>query len=243
MNYKLFISKNPHDTAYEVAELIAKEINLKAENCNALNIAVSGGNTPKILFEILADEFGKEISWKAVRFFWVDERCVEPSHSDSNFKMTHDALLSKVEIPNVNIFRMKGEENPEVEAKRYSRILSSELPSKNGFPVFDLVLLGIGDDGHTASIFPNQFQLNNSVKSVDVASHPVSGQKRITLTGNTIRNAEKVIFLITGNNKADIISQIVEGKTEAEKYPASYMGNKNGEAEIYLDEAAAALLK
>lgn len=242
MNYKLHISENAVGVAKSLAEkiyIIAK--NKKSEN-SFLNLAVSGGSTPGLLFEILAAEYKETMPWKSVRIFWVDERCVPPLHQESNYGMTHDALLSKIDIPASNIFRMKGEEEPESEAIRYRNILVNELSSANNFPVFDLILLGMGDDGHTASIFPNQMHLNTLSESVAVATHPLSGQKRITLTGNTIRNAHEVVFMITGENKAKILAEIVKQKPQAKKYPASYMHSVNDVTIFYVDSTAASLL-
>jgi 6-phosphogluconolactonase len=242
MNYKLHISEN----AVGVAKSIAEEIYIKAKNKKSentfLNLAVSGGSTPRLLFEILAAEYNETMPWEAVRIFWVDERCVPPLHPESNYGMTHDALLSKIDIPASNIFRMKGEEEPESEAIRYRNILVNELSSANNFPVFDLILLGMGDDGHTASIFPNQMHLNTFSESVAVATHPVTGQKRITLTGNTIRNAHEVVFMITGENKAKILAEIVKQKPQAKNYPASYMYSINDVTIFYVDSNAASLL-
>lgn len=133
---------------------------------------------------------------------------------------------------------MKGEEIPADEIEEYSEILKNELPERNGFPVFDLILLGMGDDGHTASIFPNNLTLLKSEKSVEVATHPISRQKRITLTGKTINNADKVFFLITGSNKAAILSSIIKKTPESLKYPASYVGNYLNEVEFFIDKSA-----
>jgi 6-phosphogluconolactonase len=242
MNYKLHISEN----ALGVAKSIAEEIYIKAKSKKPensfLNLAVSGGSTPRLLFEILAAEYNETMPWEAVRIFWVDERCVPPLHPESNYGMTHDALLSKIDIPASNIFRMKGEEEPESEAIRYRNILVNELSSANNFPVFDLILLGMGDDGHTASIFPNQMHLNTLSESVAVATHPITGQKRITLTGNTIRNAHEVVFMITGENKAKILAEIVKQKPQAKKYPASYMYSINDVTVFYVDSTAASLI-
>ena len=156
--------------------------------------------------------------------------------------MTYDALLHNSFIPGENIFRMKGEDIPVNEAERYQKLLLNELSARNGFPVFDLILLGMGDDGHTASIFPNDMSLLDAEFSVSVGVHPTSGQKRITLTGNTINNAKQVIFLITGENKAEIIKQIIGKEQMAATYPASHVHNESGETEFFLDNAAASKL-
>ena len=242
MNVNTQIFKNAEETAVAVAEMIKSEAANKASIGKKLNIAVSGGNTPKQLFTLLGDEYEKKIEWEAVRFFWVDERCVEPTDAESNFGMTYDALLQRTFIPGENIFRMKGEDIPENEAERYQKLLWAELPARDGFPVFDLILLGMGDDGHTASIFPNDMTLLDSEFSVGVSAHPQSGQKRITLTGNTICNANKVVYLITGQNKAEILKKIIKDEKGAEIFPAAHIPARNEHVTFYLDEAAASAL-
>lgn len=230
--------------AAAVAELILENAVSKKNANKYYNIAVSGGKTPKYLFSILAEipEFRVEIPWENIRFFWVDERCVEPTNEESNYGMTYDALLQYAFIPAQNVFRMKGEDIPENEAERYRGVLLKELPAKNGMPIFDLVLLGIGEDGHAASIFPDQMRLLDTENSVETAVHPTSGQRRITLTGNTIHEAEKVVFLITGGSKAEIISEIIHQKDGFEAYPASYMYDAKGQAHFFIDEASAVFL-
>ncbi len=239
MNYIQHIFKNSVETARAVAELIKeKAVTFNAES-RKFNIALSGGSTPTQLFQLLADEYEKQIPWSAVRFFWVDERCVKPTDSESNYGVTYNTLLQRGFIPEKNIFRMKGEEIPTEEAKRYSELLKNELPLHDEFPVFDLLLLGIGDDGHTASIFPNNIELLNSEHSVEVSEHPLSGQKRITLTGKTICNAKQIIFMAVGEGKRLILQEIINKEPAAENYPASFIENNLGEVEFYMDESAA----
>jgi 6-phosphogluconolactonase len=226
-------------TAEAVANKILELSIDKKSKSQFFNIAVSGGSTPKQLFELMAsDKFASLMPWEIIRLFWVDERCVEPTDSESNFGMTYDALLHHHYIPVDNIFRMRGEDLPADEIIEYSNVLKKELSERNGFPVFDLILLGMGDDGHTASIFSNSMELLNSDKSVEVGTHPVTGQKRITLTGKTINNADLVVFLITGKNKAEILNSIIKKKPDSLKYPASFVGNYLGEVEFYIDKSA-----
>ncbi|GAB1416400.1 6-phosphogluconolactonase [Paludibacter sp.] len=239
MENTVHVFEDSKSTAEAVAQRIFELAVNKSNKNDFFNMAVSGGSTPKQLFEVLAEEpYASSIPWQTIRLFWVDERCVEPTDSESNFGMTYDSLLHKHYIPVENIFRMKGEEIPADEIEEYSEILKNELPERNGFPVFDLILLGMGDDGHTASIFPNNLTLLKSEKSVEVATHPISRQKRITLTGKTINNADKVFFLITGSNKAAILSSIIKKTPESLKYPASYVGNYLNEVEFFIDKSA-----
>ena len=239
MNYIQHIFKNSEETARAVAELIKEKAIIFNAESRKFNIALSGGSTPTQLFQLLASEYENEIPWAAVRFFWVDERCVKPTDSESNYGVAYDTLFQRGFLLEQNIFRMKGEEIPAEEAKRYSKLLHSELPVSNQFPVFDLMLLGIGDDGHTASIFPYNIELLNAEHSVEVSQHPVSGQKRITLTGKTICNADQIIFMAVGEGKSKILQEIINNEPAAQKYPATFIENKLGEVEFYMDELAA----
>jgi 6-phosphogluconolactonase len=240
MTSNLHIFDTSEETARAVSELILLKAKEKTKHSNPLNIALSGGNTPKMLFDLLVNEYEDKIPWHFIRLFWVDERCVPPTHPESNFGMTYESLLKNVPIPDNNIFRMIGEANPEKEAKRYQELLKIQLPSNKSVPQFDLILLGMGDDGHTASIFPNDLSLLYSDLFVETSNHPVTGQKRVTLTGTTINQAEEVVFLITGSSKYEVLEQIMNHKPGFKNYPASYIHSQNGAAQFYLDKAAAA---
>jgi 6-phosphogluconolactonase len=242
MKHNIFIFENANKTAQAVADLICKKALEHKKHGKYLNIAVSGGNTPRELFAIMGQEFKSSIPWEILRIFWVDERCVDPTDSESNYRMTEDALLYQGFIPSENIFRMKGEDSPALEAKRYQEVLIAELPVSNGFPVFDLILLGIGNDGHTASIFPDNLALFESDLSVAVAIHPESKQKRISLTGKLINNAEQLVFMVAGERKSRIVSNIIGKTAQAKLYPASYIQNSKGSVDFYLDESAASEL-
>ena len=237
-----FIFETPEDTARAVAKIIMTKVREKTKLSLPFNIALSGGSTPKLLFSILANEFTDIIPWHFVRLFWVDERCVPPTNSESNFGMTYESLLVNVPIHEANIFRMQGEENPKNEAIRYQTLLEKELPIVNGFPQFDLILLGMGDDGHTASIFPSNMSLLKSGQAVAVGEHPTTGQKRITLTGQTLLQSKQIIFLITGASKAGVLKQIIQKDVSSQNYPAFYVANNSTVVDFYLDSAAASQL-
>lgn len=238
----LHIYDTPENAARAVADLIQTKARIKNKLSLPINIAISGGSTPKLLFSLLAKEYSDSIPWHFVRLFWVDERCVPPTHPESNFGMTYESLLKLVPIHDANIFRMQGENNPETEAERYQKLLEKELLLKNGVPQFDLILLGMGDDGHTASIFPNDMSLLHSEMFVAIGVHPISGQKRITLTGPTINQAEQVVFMITGEAKKDVLRQIIRREATSEKFPAAHVHSANGKIEFFLDKNAAAEL-
>lgn len=201
-----------------------------------VNIALSGGSTPALLFRLWADEFSAATPWTRIRLFWVDERCVPPTHAESNYGMTERELLSRVPIPAANVLRIHGEAEPAAEALRYSRQALDLLPQAGGFPVFHLVLLGVGDDGHTSSIFPGQEALLTAAEPYAVARHPQSGQRRIALTGQPIVRSPRVAFLVTGSSKAAVIEAL---QASADSGPAAYLAHAaQGEVDIYGDEAA-----
>jgi len=162
-----------------------------------VTVALSGGSTPKLLFDLLAQE-PESIDWSKVHLFWGDERCVPPNDDDSNFKMTKEHLLDHIQIPESNIHRILGENDAQEEANRYGDEVSAHCEMVDGLPSIDLMILGMGDDGHTASIFPHEMELLTSESVCAVATHPTSGQKRVTLTGSVINNAAVVAFLVTG---------------------------------------------
>jgi 6-phosphogluconolactonase len=232
------ISDSPEAAALAVAERMYAAAKEKTKRSLPFNVAISGGNTPKLLFNLLATRYDDSFPWHFVRLFWVDERCVPPVHPESNFGMTYETLLKHVPIPDQNIFRMIGESDPQKEAKRYGDLLLNQLPVKKSLPLFDFILLGMGDDGHTASIFPNQLELLDASEPVAVATHPVSGQKRITLTGQVINAAGQVAFLITGSSKATVLNQILRREPGFEKYPTSYIHSANGSACFFIDKEA-----
>lgn len=208
-----------------------------------ISIALSGGNTPKTLFEYWATEHRNDIDWHKINFFWGDERCVPPDDAQSNYHMTKEYLFDHLPISDGQIFRIEGENAPETEAKRYSEILGKKLGKENGIPSFDIVMLGMGDDGHTASIFPNQMDLWNNPEICVVGIHPQSGQKRVSLSGTTINAAKRVAFLVTGKNKAEKVREIIEEPKKARLiYPAARVSPQAGKLLWFLDDAAASLL-
>lgn len=223
----------------EVAAEFAKHLSAFIGERDICHIALSGGSTPKIVFDELAKKYADAIDWNTVHLYWGDERCVPPSDNESNYKMTVDHLLSKIEIPEENIHRVRGEDEPKAEAIRYASLLEKKLPLVNEIPQFDLVILGMGDDGHTASIFPHEIQLWDSLDICEVAVHPDSGQRRVTITGKVINNAQEVIFLVTGEGKSDKVRIITQQEEEFEIYPASLVNPTSNKLVWFLDQSAA----
>ena len=227
---------NPTEVARNFAEHLEKQI--KAQGSDSFSIALSGGSTPKLLFDILAADYRQSIPWEKVHFYWGDERCVPPHDPDSNYGMTKNHLLDHIDIPESNVHRMIAE-TYEIEVTRYARELSDQLPERNDLPRFDLIMLGMGEDGHTASIFPDALNLINTPEVTALATHPESGQKRVTLTGNVINNADQICFLVTGAGKKPKVTEILSEKGDWKDYPASYIKPTYGGLHWFLDSAAA----
>lgn len=231
------IYPNPKKVCKELSKEILKMTRDSSQK--RFDIALSGGSTPEILFKVLAKKYKETIPWERIHFWWGDERCVSPTSDQSNYKMASDVLFSQIKISSKNIHRIKGENLPEEEAVRYSSELDKHLNSRNGFPVFDLIILGMGDDGHTASIFPDNLELFQETRNCVVAKHPESGQKRVTLTGKVLNNANRLFFLVTGENKAERISEIMNNEESAKLLPAYYIEPENGMLIWFMDEPAA----
>lgn len=226
--------------AQDLAEAFALELyHMVKESRQRFDIALSGGSTPKLLFDVLAKKYADKMPWEQIHFWWGDERCVPPSSDESNYGMTHRHLLSKIKIDEKQIHRVKGELAPSEAAKDYINEIQSNLNEREGWPNFDLIILGMGDDGHTASIFPHEMHFLNSDKICEVATHPGNGQKRVTLTGKVINNANRIHFLIAGKVKAKRLSEIMNNLQKASKLPTAYIEPKKGEIIFFLDEAAA----
>jgi 6-phosphogluconolactonase len=231
----------PEALAAALAEDFKSAVNLAAEEGKLLKVALSGGSTPKRFFKRLAEPpYRDGISWQTVHFFWGDERCVPPEDQDSNYGTAHELLFSLINFPEENVHRIHGEADPEGEAERYTAEIKTILPlQKDEFPHFDWILLGMGEDGHTASLFPGT-DLGESQKICKVAVHPQSGQRRISLTLPVINAAKRVSFLITGGNKKEVFREIYDGAPGSGKYPAAHVKPVDGRLEWYVDDEAAA---
>ena len=215
-------------------ELILRLVEIiKEEPGKVFNIAVSGGNTPALMFDLGADVYMDIPPWNRVLIYWVDERCVPPADSDSNYGMMRNLLLGLAPIPYENVFRIRGEAKPLKEAVRYSELVKKQVPFKQGWPEFDIILLGAGDDGHTSSIFPGQEYLLSSFHPYEVSVNPYNGQKRIAMTGCLLFAAKHLIFLITGKNKADVVRNILDSGDATG--PAAYVAHHAERVELFLD--------
>jgi 6-phosphogluconolactonase len=222
------------EAANRIVELAREQI----ERNDEFSIVLSGGLTPKALYELLAsDEYRDQIRWNKVQVFFGDERCVPPDHPDSNYRMAWVSLLSEVPIPGDNIYRMRGEIDPEQAAIEYGRMLKEKFGDAGP----DLVLLGIGEDGHTASLFPHTAALKQTDHRC-VSNHvPKLNAWRITLTVSFINRAATVLVMAAGAGKAGIVQRILEGPPDPEELPIQLIQPASGKLLWLLDAQAAGM--
>lgn len=223
--------------AAEFASLASEAIQSRGKFC----VALSGGSTPRSLYSLLANQFGRSIPWQQTYFFFGDERHVPPDHPDSNYRMAREAMLSKVPVPAENVFRIHTEEDAETAAREYEQTLCKFFDLQaNEFPRFDLVLLGVGPDGHTASLFPGSAALNEMHRLVVADWVEKFKTYRITLTLPVLNRARCVMFLASGRDKASILHEVFENKNA--NLPSQRVCPENGRLLWLIDRAAAASL-
>ncbi len=209
------------------------------------HVALAGGSTPRELYQLLSQpEFSSRIKWQYVHIYFGDERFVPPVHEESNFKMAKEALLDHIPIPSPNVHRIETEVgNPQTVASRYEAILVDKLPkSQQGIPQFDLILLGIGPDGHTASLFPGTDILQQREHFVAAVYVEQKATWRISLTFPVINAARHLLFLVAGKDKREIIREVLSSRGEEPSFPVQML-EPVGELEFYLDAEAAAGLE
>lgn len=214
---------------------------LKEKKDGPFFLALSGGSTPKLLFKILAEDYKKKVDWQRIHFFWGDERCVPHDDSESNYGEVKALLFDHVPVVWDQVHAVDTTKSPEDAAKAYGELMMQLLPSNSdGLPVLDLNMLGMGGDGHTASIFPaNMDELLTDPRICAVATHPESGQKRVTMTGPVLKASDEVAFLITGNGKTQRTAQILNQEHGSEKFPVAHIKPTSGKLIWFLDMAAA----
>lgn len=224
------------------ASLFADKVLQAVQSRGRCNVVLAGGETPQLAYRLLSEEpYCKSIPWQQVHVYWGDERCVPPTGKLSNQYTARQSLLNHVPIPAENIHPIVYEGSPEEAAKNYENLLRSTF--SNQAPQFDFILLGLGDDGHTASLFPNTNVLNVQENWV---SHVYIGEQnmyRVTLTFPILNQAKAIVFLVTGARKAHIVQKIMEGIQAGKPLPAQFIKPVNGELYWLLDEEAAKLLQ
>jgi 6-phosphogluconolactonase len=241
-NIQIFADAN--EVARAAARRFVEHARATIETHGRFSIALAGGSTPKRVYELLAGEdFGAELDWSGVHVFFGDERCVPPDDADSNYRMANEALLSRVALPAENIHRMRGEGDAVANARLYEDELRGFFGDEAAWPEFDLVMLGMGDDGHTASLFPGTHALD--VRSAWVAANWVEkfDAYRVTLTAPAINHARHVMFIVTGAGKAERLQEVLHGAPDPHRLPSQLIQPRAGALAWFLDEAAAAKLK
>jgi 6-phosphogluconolactonase len=205
-------------------------------------IALNGGGTPTRLFQLLATDFRDKIEWAKVHVFWGDERCVPPDDPGSSYGQARELLLSRVPIPESNIHRIKGEFTPVEASKEYSLLLKEYASPPFNWPRFDLVYLGMGEDGHTASLFPGS-PVNVTEAALPVTAHYQDRPaNRVTLTQLVLNSARMIVFMATGEKKAITLAEVLSDRYNPELYPAQRIDSKDGELIWLVDDGAAGKL-
>ena len=232
MTVEVFSDEHAFDVAS--AELIAASARRAVDQRGVARIAISGGNTPRAIFELLADpthHIRTLVPWERVHLFWVDERCVPPDNPESNYGMTKASMLDSVPLPESHVHRMEGELDPEEAASRYEAEIRNSFKLEGAeTPTFDLILLGMGDDGHTASLFPHTEGLNEMAR-ICIANHvPQKDTWRMTLTWPVITQGREVVFLVEGGSKASILKTVFQGTYDPESWPAQLIRPASGKA-------------
>jgi len=240
-----FVDAGSEALAQRTAAYIAERTQEATRARGRARIAISGGNSPRRAFELLAEEpFRGRIDWERVEIYWVDERAVPPDSADSNYRMAREALLSKVPLKQEQIFRVRGELDAEEAAAKYESDIRGSFRLEGAqMPAFDLIALGMGPDGHTASLFPYTGALHESMR-IAVANHVLSQKVawRITLTWPVINQGRDVFFLIEGEDKAEPLHKALLGDHNPEEIPSQLVRPANGRLTLLLDRAAASLL-
>lgn len=246
-HHNLTISANPAQTYQAAAGYFLSVAESVLQSKDTFSVALAGGNTPEGLYaELVKTENRKRIDWAKVRFFFGDERPVPPDHNDSNYRMARETLLQPLGIDDAHVFRIQAEmEDKSQVAQQYQQVLSDQLGhhQNDENAGLDLILLGLGDDAHTASLFPStpalletrQWVTNSFVYKLDC--------ERITLTPMFINRAKHVCFLVTGSEKAEAVYEVLQGPIDTQRLPAQLIHPANGEVVWFLDEAAAEKLQ
>ena len=245
-NQKIEIVADADAMCKAAAETLVQHIGKTLQAKDVYSIALSGGSTPRRLYALLADdtELDCQIPWERIHFFWGDERHVPPDHTDSNYRMAFEALLSHIPIPSANIHRIRAEyPDARKAAEDYVRDIRRFFGITNGdMPRFNCVLLGMGSDGHTASLFPDSPALGEQNRLVVANRVEKFDSFRITLTAPVLNNADLILFLVSGVEKADALKTVLEGDAAPDRYPAKLIQPSRGALIWFLDQTAASSL-
>jgi len=250
------IKENQHIRIYQnrkrlsVAALshFVESANQSINKKGRFTVSLAGGSTPNLLYSLLGDEATSRLDWRKIHFFWGDERCVPPNHKDSNYLIAFRLFLSKLPIPSKNIHRIRGELPCKQAAQMYDDLIRSffhipkEIQNPHNLTTFDLVILGLGTDGHTASLFPNKNYSNDHQRLAVCVEHkepPEPLVNRVSLTFTSFNAASQVVFLVSGKDKASIIHQIMATRlSQTHTLPATYINPRTGNLLWFIDKEA-----
>ncbi len=246
MPRRILVCQTQEDLFEAAAQFVVQSLAFQPDRDKTYSVALSGGSTPQRLFaRLAADPYRSQVDWSSVLIFWGDERAVPPDHSESNFRMAKENLLDRVPIPSEQIFRIEGERPAQEAAVRYEEVLHRAFSHKNeeGVPRFDLILLGMGPDGHTASLFPETAVLEERKQWVAAPWVEKFHTHRITLTPPVFNAAKRVLFVVGGLDKDKAAEAVLEGPFQPNRYPAQIVNPGQGDVVWLLGREAASRLK
>jgi 6-phosphogluconolactonase len=238
-----------HDDLEELSRAVADRFlelaKQRVSEAGSFTVALSGGSTPRRLYQLLASsDYGPRMEWGKLHLFQVDERCVPPDHAMSNFRMIRESLLTPAGVPAANFHRVRGEMAPEDAAGHYASDLEKSFSTcPPHFPQFDLLFLGMGADGHVASIFPGSATLVESARWVAVSEPGPEGLKRVTLTLPVLNAAAHIIFIVSGAEKSETLARALEAPDLTGSLPVQCVRPASGSVSWFLDQAAASRLQ
>ena len=237
---QIAIYSDTNTLSHQAAQHIIRIANESIVTRGRFSIALSGGSTPKVLYGLLATEpYRSQLDWPSIEIFGSDERCVPPDSPDSNYATAQEVLLSKIPIPANHIHRMPADKADRDAASQEYALEMQRVFGTNGIPSFDLIQLGMGPEGHTASLFPHQSSLHEQQRLVIPVTVPKPPPPRLTFTPPILNAARHILFLVTGSDKADAVHAVLEGDYQPDEYPAQLVRPTNGEITWMLDTYAA----
>ena len=242
MSHKITIAQTDSEWVETAVNIIISQADQAIREHGVYTLVLSGGSTPRPIYQELASSNNQSaLDWRRIYIFWGDERCVPPTDQESNYLMAKTALLDWIPIPATNVFRIQGELRPEDAAQNYQQQIDQFFLGKE--KRFDTTLLGLGEDGHTASLFPNTTGLGEVKRWVVPNLNPYQNTDRITLTFPAINNSRNILFLVKGAEKAEIVADILKHPNSPPQYPAKRITGKENPPDWILDKAAAGKIK
>ncbi|MGF1633319.1 MAG: 6-phosphogluconolactonase [Phycisphaerae bacterium] len=236
---RIEVFDNESMVAAEVASMVMMAAVDAINQKGYCTMCLAGGGTPRVSYQVLSTPPDRDqIDWESVEVYFGDERCVPPESEESNYRMARENLLGRVKIPEDNVFRIQGEMDPEAAAAEYCDLLAEKFQPHEGL---DVCILGMGTDGHTASLFPNTAALKETSRAV-VANHTADGKPRITMTPPFLNKSRHVLVICTGEEKADTLKQVLQGDPDPDKLPIQLIQPKTKHLTFLLDAAAASKL-